>query len=73
MSTTVKQLTLEKAAFDQFLASWKRGKFSGLRLGQAFYNEFALHKLSDQFALQGLYEKDGQDALDTIQRVFHLE
>lgn len=63
-------LEIERARHDEFQALWERGQFGGQRLGQAFYNHFHLHKLSDQSVLQGLYEADGEKAGALIARVF---
>lgn len=64
------KLQLEKYTYQNFLKLWKIGKFKHHRLGQAFYNHFQLHKLANQSQLCGLYEKDGIDAIETINRVF---
>jgi hypothetical protein len=44
------RLEIESAAYEHFLSLWELGKFEGQRLGQAFYNHFRLHRLSDQTA-----------------------
>lgn len=64
------QLQLEKKAYHDFLKLWRADKFRGLRLGQAFYNHFTLHRLADQDQLRGLYEKDGDEAHKVIGQVF---
>ncbi|CAI8850808.1 hypothetical protein EMIT0324P_11883 [Pseudomonas chlororaphis] len=51
---------------------WDRGIFKEQRLGQAFYNHFRLHHLSDQTALYNLYEADGEKALVAISRLFRI-
>lgn len=61
---------IEGVAYKRFMDKYRAGEYQAQRLGQAFYNEFNLHKLSNQEVLQGLYEKDGKDALCTINRVF---
>lgn len=63
---------IERAAYDEFLELWDRGKFENQRLGQAFYNHFRLHRLSDQILLHGLYESDGKKALSAIAGIFHI-
>ncbi|WP_256657647.1 hypothetical protein [Pseudomonas sp. ACM7] len=47
--------------------------FEKQRLGQAFYNYFRLHRLTDQASLFGLYEADGEKALVTISRLFQIK
>lgn len=62
--------SIEKAKFEQFTADYKKGKYKGQRLGQAFYNEFSLHKVADQVALGNLYELDGTKAVAFINKLF---
>ena len=59
-------LSLEQRKYDIFLKKFKDGKYGGQRLGQAFYNEFNLNRLNDQAALNNIYAKDGQHALNSI-------
>lgn len=66
------KLQLEKRAYHAFLNLWHADKFRGLRLGQAFYNHFRLHRLADQDQLLGLYEKDGDAAHKVIEKVFRF-
>lgn len=66
------QIQLERAQLREFHSLRSKGKFSGQRLGQAFYNHFQLHKLADQTQLRGLYEADGQQAHQIICQVFHF-
>ena len=63
---------IERAAYDHFLGLWDKGHFESQRLGQAFYNHFCLHRLSDQILLQGLYESGGKKALGVIAGLFHI-
>ena len=37
---------IEKRRFDQFIKRYRKGKYGTKTLGQAFYDEFDLHKLS---------------------------
>ena len=67
------KLFVEGRAFDIFMAKFKSGTFGTQRLGQAFYNEFDLHKLADQTALHNLYAKDGEHALNLIKTLFTIE
>jgi len=67
-----RSLEIESAVFDEFLDLWSRGLFKEQRLGQAFYNHFHLHHLSDQTALYNLYEADGEKALVAISRLFRI-
>jgi hypothetical protein len=66
-------LEIEVAAYDDFFGLWNRGMFEKQRLGQAFYNYFRLHRLTDQASLFGLYEADGEKALITISRLFQIK
>ena len=61
-------ITIEQKAFDVFMKKFKAGDYGQQRLGQAFYNEFKLHKLSDQTQLLNVYEKDGQPAVACIRQ-----
>jgi hypothetical protein len=67
-----KRPEIEKAAFDEFLELWDKGAFESQRLGQAFYNHFRLHRLSEQSLLQGLYESHGEKALCVIAEIFEI-
>ncbi len=64
---------IERAAYDEFLELWDRGAFENQRLGQAFYNHFRLHRLSEQRLLHDLYESDGKKALSAIAVIFELK
>ncbi|GFM87182.1 hypothetical protein PSCICO_25810 [Pseudomonas cichorii] len=65
-------LQIERAAYEEFIRLWNQGSFEHQRLGQAFYNHFNLHKLTDQVSLHNLYEADGEKASGLILRLFHL-
>jgi len=65
-------LEIESARYDEFLDLWEQGAFTQQRLGQAFYNHFRLHRLTDQAVLQGLYEADSEKACAMISRVFRV-
>ena len=65
-------LQIERAAYEEFVRLWSQGSFEHQRLGQAFYNYFNLHKLTDQAGLHGLYEADGDKASRLILRLFHF-
>lgn len=62
--------SLEKYAYQVFQAKFKAGGFGKQRYGQAFYDHFKLHKLVNQQALCGLYEKDGDEAKRLISKLF---
>jgi hypothetical protein len=66
-------LEIEEAAYNEFFGLWNQGRFEKQRLGQAFYNYFRLHRLTDQASLFGLYEADGEKALVTISRLFQIK
>lgn len=65
-------LQIERAAYEEFIRLWAIGSFEHQRLGQAFYNHFNLHKLTDQASLRGLYETGGEKASCLILKLFHL-
>lgn len=65
-------LEIESASYEEFLDLWEQGAFDQQRLGQAFYNHFRLHRLTDQTVLQGLYEADAEKAGAVISRVFRV-
>ena len=64
------KLTVEKAEYNKFIDKWLLGDYRYLRLGQAFYNHFHLHSLSNQDQLKNLYERDGTEALNLIHQIF---
>lgn len=72
MAETVKLMVphIEQRKFDEFMRKFKAGKFGTQRLGQAFYNEFNLHRIDDQDSLHNLYAKDGEHALNSIKQIF---
>lgn len=57
-------LTIEKRKFDLFLLDFRKGKYGNQRLGQAFYNEWNLHRTSED--IFNIYAKDGKHALNSI-------
>lgn len=65
-------LMIEKDAYERFLKKLKGGEFLEQRVGQAFYNEFNLHRLTNQEQLHNLYEKDGENALNLIKAIFEF-
>ena len=73
MTTTTQFPSIEQDAFDRFLKKFKAGKFKGQRLGQAFYDEFKLYRMTDQAALFNLYAKDGDHAANLIRQIFKLD
>ena len=66
------QYDIEKKAYYNFCNMRHSGKFKGQRLGQAFYDHFKLHKLSDQDSLKNLYELEGKDAQQLISKLFRM-
>jgi len=51
---TDSSLQIERAAYEEFICLWSQGSFEHQRLGQAFYNHFKLHKLTDQARLRSI-------------------
>lgn len=70
---TMNKPTIEKNAVDRFFRNYNHGLYPSQRVGQAFYNEFNLHKLSDQDALKGLWQTDGIEAENLIRELFTIE
>lgn len=66
------QYEIEKKSYYNFCNMRYSGKFKGQRLGQAFYDHFKLHKLSDQDSLKNLYELEGKDAQQLISKLFRM-
>jgi hypothetical protein len=64
------KLSIETAAYHNFLNMWDNNEFKFLRFGQAFYNHFKLNRLSNQDQLLNLYELDGDAAQRIINIVF---
>ena len=65
--------SIEAAEYKNFQRLWADNRYKGCRYGQAFFNHFDLHKMSnpdDKFALDRLYEMDGERAKAEIQRLF---
>lgn len=52
------------------MALWEQGAFEQQRLGQAFYNHFRLHALTDQASLHQLYEASEREAIRLISSQF---
>lgn len=72
MTTLLQQCSIEQAEWERFCKRFKDGGFGQQRLGQAFYNHFSLHKISDQSPLHNLYAKDGEHAKSLIKQLFNL-
>ena len=63
--------SIEQRKYDEFCRKFKDGKYgSHIRFGQAFYNEFNLHRIDDQASLKNLYAKDGEHAKNLIKEIF---
>lgn len=65
-------LLIERAAYDEFIQLWYQESLKQQSMGQAFYNLFNLHQLTDQDSMRKLYEADGKKASGLILRPFHL-
>lgn len=66
------KMQIEKAQYLIFMKRFKEGDYKYLRYGQAFYNHFNLHKLTNQNVLCDLYEKDGEYAMKCIHDLFEF-
>lgn len=63
-------MSIESAKWQDFCKRYKENEYGDQRIGQAFYNYFNLHKMSNQDALRGLYETDGDKAMSLIRELF---
>ena len=66
------RLEIERAAYYESLTLWNQRSFQEQRLGQAFYNYFHLHKLTNHAFLDAFYESDGEKALSMISSIFEI-
>lgn len=62
MHVTVK---ISKSLVDEFWALWSQGEYKGQRLGQAFFNHFYMHRMTE--APANLYEATESEARSIIQ------
>lgn len=65
--------SIEKKEYEIFLRVFAEGGYGSNRLGQAFYNRFNLHRVTDQERFGMLYELDGEVAKAHIQKIFTIE
>ena len=72
MSKTIEKPSIERRKYQQFFADFHAGRFGRQRLGQAFYNEFNLHRINDQASLFNLHAKDGDHAVKLIVQIFDI-
>jgi hypothetical protein len=61
---------IDTALINQFFKDWHAGKYPNQRLGQAFYNEFRLDRLTDQSDVGDLWNLDGVQASFYINQLF---
>jgi hypothetical protein len=71
-TATFEKMSIEGEAYRRFMFRFDGGLYPCQRYGQAFYNEFRLHKMNHQDVLQGLYELDGSEAEAKIKELFEL-
>lgn len=63
-------MNISKTLYDDFKKDWHNGKYAGLRLGQAFYNHFDLHKHNaTSTSLDILYNADNITAEKMISKL----
>lgn len=72
LSNSSDKMMLELYQYKIFLNLWSENYFIHQRFGQAFYNYFSLHKITEQDKLCNLYEKDGSEALTLIDQLFEF-
>lgn len=66
------RMSLDPEEYAIFVQLYHNGEYGKQRYGQAFYNHFCLHKISDQAVLGNLYELDGNEAVKKIHSLFDL-
>jgi len=66
---TFKALQLDSSMFDEFVRQFWEGHLGKVRFGQAFYNYYNLHLLSNQAPFSKVYELEGDAALSEIHRL----
>jgi hypothetical protein len=66
-------MSLDKARYQEFQRLYKAGRFSGQRVGQAFFNHFNLHICTqNKPQLDRLYLLDGEVARQQIELLFEI-
>ena len=61
----------EAAKYTEFFRDFNVGKYGAQRLGQAFFNEFNLHKsVQGRDVFDTLWNLDGEEALEFIHTAF---
>ena len=61
----------EAAKYEEFFRDFKVGKYGAQRLGQAFFNEFNLHKSTQgKGVFDVLWNLDGKEAIEFIHKTF---
>lgn len=66
------RLSIEKAAYAVFCEKFDNGEFGTQRFGQAFFDTFKLHRLSDQSQVEKIYVRDRQEAKALIEGLFDM-
>lgn len=65
--------SIEKREFDLFMFNYKNGaKYRGLRMGQAFYIHFHLHKMNHGPEYNKLYEMYTEEFNKNIHNLFTI-
>jgi len=67
---TQPRMSLEYDGFIQFRRMFDSHKFPMQRFGQAFYNHYNLHKVTNQSQFKNLYELHEPDAMKIIEELF---
>lgn len=67
-----KVFSIEEVEYHHFRSRFDAGDYGKQRLGQAFYNHFNLHKMTNQTALQNIYDDDGRVAEQKIASLFEF-
>lgn len=64
------QASIDQSLYKEFLAKWNAGGYPHLRFGQAFYNHFNLHKMTQSNELDKIWavesEEEGKVAIRSV-------
>lgn len=67
------KMSINAAWFKTFRMMFSSGYFHNQRFGQAFFNHFNLHIMSNQDQFKDLYELNEDEAMVLINELFELE
>ena len=67
------KMSLEAREYINFKRMYRNNEYPNQRFGQAFYNHFKLHKSSHPTDFNGLFELNGEKAIEVIHTIFEFE